>query len=325
MSRSLYRWIGLLALVGMLLIGWRLTTDTAWAATCSYTVRPGDTVQSIASQYGVDETTVARVIPSNRRLQPGETLTIPDCSAGSRPGVTSISVADYTADTLDDIPAAPSALPTAFNKHMDGATVQILVSTPRGTRLGTGSVVGSDGHTVLTAYHVVGNRFTGDLFSPAKIVVGPYKDYTLSAKVVASDPNVDLAVLRVEERDDFGGFAYLPLGNSNAVDLGDPVYMFSYPARREGGLARTTGTLMGMLRKTASGEREDFLTDAQASPGSSGGVVVNSQGQLIGIVTTGLTLNQAVQRPDLPAITQLTGFVPINQAAGVLHDAGVTQ
>ncbi len=323
MSRPLYRVIGLLALVGMLLVGWRYTTNTAWAATCTYTVRPGDTVQSIASRYGVEVTTVASVAPSGGRLQPGATLTIPDCNGSSRAGVTSVAVADYTADTLDDIPASPAEMPATFSERMDGATIQIIVSTPRGARMGTGSVVGSDGHTVLTAYHVVGNKLTGELLSPAKIVVGPYKDYTLSAKVVAADPSVDLAVLRVEDREDFDGFAYLPLGDSNAVDLGVPVYMFSYPARREGGLARSTGTLIGMLRKTASGEREDFLTDAQASPGSSGGVVVNSQGQLIGIVTTGLTLDQAVQRPGLPAITQLTGFVPINLAAGVLTEAGV--
>ena len=268
MSRSLYRWTGLLVLVGMLVIGWRFTTNTAWAATCSYVVQPGDTVQSIASHYGVDANTVERMVPAGRRLQPGQTLTIPDCSNGQHDGVTSISVADYTADTLDNIPAAPAELPAAFSERMDGATVQIIVATPRGSRLGTGSVVGSDGHTILTAYHVVGNRFTGELLSPAKIVVGPYKDYTLSAKVVAGDPSVDLAVLRVEDRADFDGFAYLPLADSNAIDLGAPVYIFSYPARREGGLARSTGTLMGMLRKTASGEREDFLTDAQASPGS---------------------------------------------------------
>ncbi|MFN8497472.1 MAG: trypsin-like peptidase domain-containing protein [Anaerolineae bacterium] len=325
MARSLYRWIGLLALVGMLLLGWRLTTPTAWAATCVYTVRPGDTVESIANRYGVDATEVEGVLPGSDRLQPGQTLTILDCPTPARAGVTSVTVADYTADTLDDIPAAPPALPASFSQRMDAATVQIIVTTPRGGRMGTGSVVGSDGHTILTAFHVVGNRFTGALFSPAKIVVGPYMDYTLNATVVAADPTIDLAVLRVENRDGFRGFAALPRGDSDAVDLGAPVYIFSYPARREGGLARSAGTLMGMLRKTTTGERDNFLTDAQASPGSSGGVVVNNQGQLIGIVTEALTLEQAVQRPGLPTITQLTGFVPIHQADAILTQAGAAQ
>ncbi|MFN8483751.1 MAG: trypsin-like peptidase domain-containing protein [Anaerolineae bacterium] len=323
MSRPLYRWIGLLAVVGMLLLAWRLPAPTAWAATCSYTVRPGDTVESIADRYGVDAAEVASGVPRGGRLQPGQTLTIPDCHPAAPPGVTSVSIADYTADTLDDIPQAPPALPAPFSERMDVATVQIVVATPRGGRVGTGSVVGADGHTLLTAFHVVGNRYTGELFSPASIVVGPYMGYTLKATVVASDSTVDLAVLCVENRDGFGGFAALPLGDSDALNLGAPVYVFSYPVRREGGLARSTGTLMGMVRKTTTGERDDFLTDAQASPGSSGGVVVNSQGQLIGIVTTALTLEQAVQRPGRPALTQLTGFVPIHQADTILAQAGV--
>ncbi|MFN8473432.1 MAG: trypsin-like peptidase domain-containing protein [Anaerolineae bacterium] len=325
MFRPSYRWTGLFALIGLLLLAWRLTVPTAWASTCSYTVRPGDTVQSIAKRYGVDATTVARVVPNGARLQAGQTITIPDCDPATRPGVTSVTIADYTADTLDDVPGAPAELPAGLSDRMDAATVQIVVTTPRGGRLGTGSVVGSDGHTVLTAFHVIGNRYTGALFTPARIAVGPYMGYTLNATVVSADPTIDLAVLRVENREGFGGFAYLPMGDSDAIDLGAPVYIFSYPARREGGLARSTGTLMGMVRKTATDERENFLTDAQASPGSSGGVVVNGQGQLIGIVTTGLTLDEAVPRPGLPPITQLTGFVPIRQAKGILTLAGVGQ
>ena len=208
-----------------------------------------------------------------------------------------------------------------MSKRVDESTVQLVVLTPNTIAIGTGTVVGADGRTILTAFHVVGNNDTGKINSPMIIAVGPYLDYTLRAKVIATDAENDLAVLRVEDKEGFNGFTHLALTNSDATRLGEPLYVYSYPGRREGGLARSTGDLV-MVLSDKGGARLTLFTEAQASPGSSGGVVVNGQGDVVGIISLGVKLVHGIDRPGLPTITQLTGFVPINLARPLLTQAG---
>ena len=77
-----------------------------------------------------------------------------------------------------------------------------------------------------------------------------------------------------------------------------------------------------MALANTGGSRLTLFTEAQASPGSSGGVVVNAQGDVVGIITLGVKLVHGIDRPGLPTITQLTGFVPINLAKPLLAQVG---
>jgi S1-C subfamily serine protease len=178
-----------------------------------------------------------------------------------------------------------------------------------------------DGRTILTAFHLVGDVDSGTPYPALEILVGPFKGYTLRASVIATDPDNDLAVLRVERRPDFTGFAFLPMADSDTTPLGEPIYLLSYPLRPEGGLAVTRGNLLGIVRERASDQRVGFITDATASPGSSGGVAINGQGEVLGIITQGFFVTNDMGRPDMPPVSRLTGIVPINVARPTLDRA----
>ncbi len=235
----------------------------------------------------------------------------------------SLTEGDYRVDVLRALPMPPTDLANTLEKRVNEATVQLVVLTRTDIGVATGTVVGPDGHTILTAFHVVGDPATGKVYDPLIIAVGPYLNYTLRATVLATDPDNDLAVIRITRRPDFGGFTFLPLANSDAAQLGDHAHVFSYPARREGGLGRSSGSLIAISTNVKENARRAFLTEAVASPGSSGGVVVNANGEVMGIISGGVRLPRGIDRPGLPTITQLTAFIPVNLARPLLRQAGV--
>jgi serine protease Do len=137
--------------------------------------------------------------------------------------------------------------------------------------LGSGVVVSPDGY-ILTNQHVVDGA--------AKIVVDLVNRRTFEAKLVGSDPGSDLAVLKIEAQD----LAPLPLGDSNAVRVGDVVLAFGNPLGV--GQTVTMGIISAKGRATGLGDGsfEDFLqTDAPINQGNSGGALVNIRGELVGI------------------------------------------
>ena len=224
---------------------------------------------------------------------------------------------DVKVVSLRRLPAPPAQLTGDVSKRVDEATVQLVRLTDDSIGIATGTVVG-DGRTILTSFHVVGDLETGKVYDPLVIAVGPFMGYRLRATVVAADATHDLAVLRVREMAGFGGFTSLPLADSDAVQLGEGAYVYSYPARGEGGLGRSTGSVLGIGSQVKDGRRISFVTEALASPGSSGGVVVNNRGEVMGIISGGVRLSRGIDRRNLPTITQLTVYVPSNWAKALL-------
>ncbi len=103
---------------------------------------------------------------------------------------------------------------------------------------------------------------------------------TVSAKLVGSDAPSDLAVLKI----DADGLQTLTLGDSDAVEVGDIVLALGNPLGV--GQTVTMGIISAKGRATGLGDGsfEDFLqTDAPINSGNSGGALVNTQGQLVGI------------------------------------------
>src|SRR4029079_7359401 len=83
----------------------------------------------------------------------------------------------------------------------------------------------------------------------------------------------------------------LPLGDSDAVNLGDPVHVFGFPAIGSGSLTYTTGVVSGFLFEDEIDGTAWINSDAVTSGGNSGGTALNSTGQLIGIPTSGSALD----------------------------------
>jgi hypothetical protein len=118
------------------------------------------------------------------------------------------------------------------------------------------------------------------------------------ARVVAEDPDLDLAVLRIES-DERGAsldpetldLPILPLGSSDAVNLGETVNVFGFPAIGSGSLTYTIGIVSGFLFEEEIDGTAWINTDAVTSGGNSGGAAVNDAGQLIGVPTSGSALD----------------------------------
>jgi Do/DeqQ family serine protease len=137
--------------------------------------------------------------------------------------------------------------------------------------LGSGVIVSADGY-ILTNNHVVDGA--------DEIRVQTTDDRTFTAKVVGTDKPSDLALLKVSASD----LRAITLGNSDAVNVGDVVLAVGNPLGV--GQTVTMGIISAKGRSTAVGDGsyEDFLqTDAPINHGNSGGALVNTTGELVGI------------------------------------------
>ena len=149
-----------------------------------------------------------------------------------------------------------------------------LPEQPRQRReggLGSGVIFTADGH-VLTNHHVVDGA--------EEIMVELTDGRSFKAKVVGTDAPSDLAMLKIEGRN----FPVLPLGDSDKVRVGDVVLAVGNPMGV--GQTVTMGIISAKGRATGLGDGsfEDFLqTDAPINQGNSGGALVNTRGELIGI------------------------------------------
>jgi len=146
---------------------------------------------------------------------------------------------------------------------------------------GSGFIVSSDGY-ILTCNHVV-----GDPEADYTVIVDPQHKYP--AKILAKDPLVDIAVLKIDEKN----LPSLKLGDSNKIELGETVVAIGNPlgefedtlsAGIVSGLSRKI-TAYGGLPIKATNLKGLIQTDAAINPGNSGGPLVNMEGEVIGTNT----------------------------------------
>ena len=155
--------------------------------------------------------------------------------------------------------------------------------------LGSGVIVSADGY-VLTNFHVVAS-VTG-------LYVGLSDGRQVEAVLVGSDPDTDLALLRVRER----GLPAIVIGQSETLRIGQAVLAIGNPF--DVGQTVTSGIVSALGRHGLGlNSYEDFIqTDAAINQGNSGGALINADGELIGI-------NTAIFSPE-----QSDGFVGIGFA-----------
>ncbi|HEX7295819.1 MAG TPA: DegQ family serine endoprotease [Pyrinomonadaceae bacterium] len=137
--------------------------------------------------------------------------------------------------------------------------------------VGSGVIVNSQGY-ILTNHHVVDGA--------VEIKVELTDNRTFTAKLVGSDPPSDLAVLKI----DATNLPTATLGDSDKVRVGDVVLAIGNPLGI--GQTVTSGIISAKGRATglSDGSFEDFLqTDAAINRGNSGGALVNTAGELVGI------------------------------------------
>lgn len=170
---------------------------------------------------------------------------------------------------------------------------------------GSGVIISEDGY-IITNNHVV---------QGADQVQVTFNDRnTQIAKVVGTDPSTDIAVLKI----DGDNLPYMELGNSDNVKLGQWVLAVGYPLNLEAtvtaGIVSAKGRSIGLNESRArSGAVESYIqTDAAVNPGNSGGALVNTQGQLVGI-------NAAIASPT-GSYAGYSYAIPSNLAQKVASD-----
>jgi len=158
-----------------------------------------------------------------------------------------------------------------FRQFFGDRQMQQPPAEQKRTALGSGVIVSSDGY-ILTNHHVIDGA--------EQIKVDFNDNRTLDARVVGSDPPSDLAVLKVEA----SNLPVLNLGDSDRVRVGDVVLAVGNPLGV--GQTVTMGIISAKGRQTglSGGAFEDFLqTDAPINQGNSGGALVSTNSELVGI------------------------------------------
>jgi len=170
---------------------------------------------------------------------------------------------------------------------------------------GSGVIISADGY-IVTNNHVV------DDADEVTVTLSDKKTYT--AKVVGKDASYDLAVIKI----DANNLPFLLYGNSDDTKIGQWVLAIGYPLNLQttvtAGIISAKGRSLGLNKgtKTSSPVESFIQTDAAVNQGNSGGALVNTSGQLIGI-------NSAIASP--------TGFysgysyaIPVNIVRKVVDD-----
>lgn len=140
---------------------------------------------------------------------------------------------------------------------------------------GSGVIISEDGY-IVTNNHVIENS--------TELRVTLNDGRTFAATVIGSDPTTDVALIKVEG----SGLPTLPFGSSEELRLGEWVLAIGYPMQLQStitaGIVSAKARQLGAIDSNSS--IESFIqTDAAVNPGNSGGALVNTRGELVGINT----------------------------------------
>ncbi len=149
-----------------------------------------------------------------------------------------------------------------------------------GAGAGSGVIVSSQGY-IVTNNHVIENA------SEIQVVLNDNSKY--DAKVIGADPSTDIAVLKIEGQN----FPAIPIGNSDELKIGEWVLAvgnpFNLTSTVTAGIVSAKARNINLLSERSAQDVvpiESFIqTDAAVNPGNSGGALVNTRGELIGINT----------------------------------------
>lgn len=169
---------------------------------------------------------------------------------------------------------------------------------------GSGVLVSANGY-IVTNNHVVNQA------DELLVTLNDRNDY--KAKVIGTDPSSDLAVIKIEG----SNFPHLTFANSDEVKVGQWILAIGYPLNLEttvtSGIVSAKARNLGINNRNSRTPIESFIqTDAAVNPGNSGGALVNTDGNLIGI-------NSAIASPT-GSYAGYSYAIPSNLVARVTSD-----
>lgn len=223
-------------------------------------------------------------VPAGNASEPQRSFA--DAVRRASPAVVNI----YTARVVD-ASARPSGANPLLRQHLPAVRQRVEGS------LGSGVLVDGSGH-IITNHHVIQGA--------DEIRVQLADGRIAMPEIVGMDPDTDLAILRVPIKDP----PVMPMGRSDELRAGDVVLAIGNPF----GLSQTV--TQGIVSATGRGrlgvtDFEDFIqTDAAINFGNSGGALINTQGELIGINTAVLAQNLGTDG--------ISFAIPVNMVRGVM-------
>lgn len=176
-------------------------------------------------------------------------------------------------------------------------------STPQRAS-GSGVIVSNDGY-IVTNNHVI------DEATEIKVTLNNKKTYV--AKLIGADPSSDLAMLKIEEKN----LPFILYGNSDMVKIGQWVLAVGYPLNLEttvtAGIVSAKSRSLGLNARKSNSPIESFIqTDAAVNQGNSGGALINTNGELVGIVS-------AIASPT-GAYAGYSYAIPVNIVKKIIND-----
>jgi serine protease Do len=236
-------------------------------------------------------------------VQGQQTVTpAPQSSAGQNQGNAIVAASLFDENTVVSLYERSIPAIVKIETLVGGGTTNLgpfQFNAPVQKGQGSGFFIDGEGH-ILTNNHVVANTNNVTIIMP--------DGKTASAKVVGTDQQNDLALLKVNNGD-IGTYSYLPLGDSDSIKPGQMAIALGSPYGLDGSI--TVGVISGIGRSLPTESKRSIAdviqTDAAINPGNSGGPLLNSKGEVIGI-------NTAIE-----ANASSIGFaVPINTARSIL-------
>jgi len=206
-----------------------------------------------------------------------------------------------TDDEKNNVNIYQKASPSVVNVISTVITRDFFLNAIPREGSGSGSILDARGH-VLTNNHVIRDA--------KKLEVTLADSSKWPAKLVGTDPDNDLAVIKIDAPAD--KLKPLPLGDSQKLQVGQKVLAIGNPFGL--GLTLTTGIISSLgrnIRSEVGTMIEDLIqTDASINPGNSGGPLLNSEGEIIGI-------NTAIISPTGASVG--IGFaIPVNTAKRII-------
>lgn len=224
-----------------------------------------------------------------------------------------VSLSSYS-DT--GIAVAHKVLPSVVGINVEYSVNTIFSqNTSTAQAGGSGVIISTDGY-ILTNNHVVNSTSSSSsasnyysLGEATKITVSLYNDETeYEAKIIGTDEQTDLAVIKIEKND----LTAAQLGDSDAIQVGEWCMAIGNPLGMNSSVS--SGSISALNRQITDSDGKKFTliqTDAAINSGNSGGALVNSNGEVIGINTI---------KASGTGIEGLGFAIPINSTKSITQD-----
>jgi S1-C subfamily serine protease len=251
----------------------------------------------VGARFGPHQPINVGAVPPATATPPADNLAVPGrAAAAPRDGV-------LTDDELINVRVYRAASPAVANILTKATQYDFFMDAVPVEGAGSGFVIDSRGY-ILTNFHVVQEA------QSIEVVLGDQTHYP--AKVIGADQRNDVALIKIDPKGK--SLVALNLGDSSTLQVGQKVLAIGNPFGFQSTL--TTGVVSALGRTVQTSQTtfidEAIQTDAAINRGNSGGPLINSHGEVIGI-------NSAIYTPS--GTTAGIGFaIPINTAKSIAHD-----